>query len=52
MIPRFATAVVDELSLTVAVNGNVAATLGVPEIWPLTLSDNPLGRAPPVTDHV
>jgi hypothetical protein len=52
MIPRFATALVDKLSLTVAEKENVPAAVGVPEICPLVLIDNPLGSAPVVTDHV
>jgi len=52
MIPRFALAIVDEPSVTVAANENVPTAIGVPEISPFVLSDNPSGSAPAVTDHV
>ena len=52
VIPRFAAALVDALSLTVAENENVPTAEGVPEICPFAASDNPFGSAPEVTDHV
>ena len=52
MIAKFATAVVDKLSWTVAEKEKIPVAVGVPEICPLELSDRPLGSAPLVTDHV
>ena len=39
-------------SVTLTVNDEVAAVVGVPLIWPALLSDNPAGSEPELSDHV